>query len=78
MDPSLLRDELLSDIPQATATAHPDRTAIVYEGRRVTYAELDARANRVARGLRARGIGPGCFVGLWMARSLDLHVALRA
>ncbi|PWC39537.1 Pls/PosA family non-ribosomal peptide synthetase [Azospirillum sp. TSO35-2] len=76
VDPSLLRDELLSDIPQATAAAHPDRTAIVYEGRRVSYADLDARANRVARGLRARGIGPGCFVGLWMARSLDLHVAL--
>ncbi|GLR82403.1 amino acid adenylation domain-containing protein (plasmid) [Azospirillum oryzae] len=76
IDPSLLRDELLSDIPQATAAAHPDRTAIVYEGRRVSYAELDARANRVARGLRSRGIGPGCFVGLWMARSLDLHVAL--
>ncbi|WP_372395453.1 Pls/PosA family non-ribosomal peptide synthetase [Azospirillum sp. HJ39] len=76
VDPTLLRDELLSDIPQTTAAAHPDRTAIIHEGRRVSYAELDARANRVARGLRARGIGPGCFVGLWMARSLDLHVAL--
>ncbi|MFC5306715.1 Pls/PosA family non-ribosomal peptide synthetase [Azospirillum picis] len=76
VDPSLLRDELLCDIPQTTATAHPDRTAIVYEGRRISYADLEARANRVARGLRARGIGPGSFVGLWMARSLDLHVAL--
>ncbi|SMH31088.1 Pls/PosA family non-ribosomal peptide synthetase [Azospirillum agricola] len=76
VEPSFLRDELLPDIPAATAARSPDRTAILFDGRRVSYAELDARANRVANGLRARGIGRGCFVGLWMARSLDLHVAL--
>nr|WP_274389949.1 Pls/PosA family non-ribosomal peptide synthetase [Azospirillum doebereinerae] len=76
VEPSFLCDELLPDIPAATAARTPDRTAILFDGRRVTYAELNARANRVARGLRAQGIGRGCFVGLWMARSLDLHVAL--
>ncbi len=75
-DPSFLRDELLCDIPAATAARTPDHTAILFDGRRVSYAELNARANRVANGLRARGIGPGCYVGLWMARSLDLHIAL--
>lgn len=75
-DPSLLRDELLPEIFATSAAAHPERTAIVFEGRRVSYAELDRRANRVAHALRARGIGRGSFVGLWMARSLDLHVAL--
>ena len=75
-DPSLLRDELLPEIFAASAAATPERTAIVFEGRSVSYAELDRRANRVAHALRARGIGRGAFVGLWMARSLDLHVAL--
>jgi non-ribosomal peptide synthetase-like protein len=76
VDPSFLRDELLGDIPAASAARAPDQTAILFDGRRVSYAELNARANRVAHGLRARGIGRGCYVGLWMARSLDLHVAL--
>ncbi len=75
-DPTLLRDELLPDIVAATAARAPGRTAIVAEGERLSYAELEARANRVANALRARGIGRGALVGLWMARSLGLHVAL--
>ena len=74
--PDLLRDELLSDIFAETAQSVPERTAILFDGCRVSYAELEVRANRVANALRARGYGPGCFVGLWMSRSLDLHVAL--
>ncbi|TCT04771.1 Pls/PosA family non-ribosomal peptide synthetase [Aquabacter spiritensis] len=75
-DPALLRDELLPEIFVATARRVPDHTAIVFGTERVTYAELDARADRVARALRTRGVRPGQFVGLWMSRSLDLHVAL--
>ncbi|MEW6121680.1 MAG: Pls/PosA family non-ribosomal peptide synthetase [Pseudomonadota bacterium] len=75
-DPSLIRDELLSEIFADTVRRVPDKPAIIIGSERVTYAELDARANRVARTLRGRGIGPGHFVGIWMSRSLDLHVAL--
>lgn len=75
-DPSLLRDELLPEIVSDSARARPEHIAIVFGGTRITYAELEARADRVARALRARGAGPGRFVGLWMTRSLDLHVAL--
>ncbi len=74
--PEMLRDELLSDIFAETARRTPERTAILFDGRLVSYGELEARANRVANALRARGCGPGSFVGLWMTRSLDLHVAL--
>jgi 2,3-dihydroxybenzoate-AMP ligase len=41
------------------ARRHPDRTAVVGAGERWTYAELDARADRLATGLVRRGIGPG-------------------
>ncbi|WP_127089976.1 Pls/PosA family non-ribosomal peptide synthetase [Aquabacter cavernae] len=75
-DPSLIRDELLPEIFADTVRRTPDKTAIIFGTERVSYAELDARANRVAHTLRARGIGPRDFVGIWMSRSLDLHVAL--
>jgi non-ribosomal peptide synthetase-like protein len=74
--PDLLRDELLPEIFAATAGRTPERKAAVFGGQSVTYAEMDAHANRVAQALRAAGIGRGSFVGLWMNRSLDLHVAL--
>jgi non-ribosomal peptide synthetase-like protein len=72
----LVHDELLSEIFAATARRCSPRIAAVFGDERVSYAQLDARAERVAAALRARGIGRGAFVGLWMARSLDLHVAL--
>lgn len=76
VDPSLLRDELLSEIFEASVVRTPERTAIVFEDRRISYAELNAQADRVARALRRQGVKPGEFVGLWMSRSLDLHVGL--
>ncbi|HLO75275.1 MAG TPA: AMP-binding protein, partial [Magnetospirillum sp.] len=74
--PDLLRDERLSEIFATTVARTPDATAMVFADQRLTYAELDRRANRVANALRARGIGRGAFVGLWLSRSADLHVAL--
>ena len=49
-------------ILSARAAAHPDRIAIVDRGRRVTYAELKTRVDRVATGFAALGIGSGDVV----------------
>jgi long-chain acyl-CoA synthetase len=46
------------------ATTHASREAVVFQGTRMTYAELDAMASRVAHGLRSLGIGPGDHVAL--------------
>ncbi|SNT48390.1 non-ribosomal peptide synthase/polyketide synthase, partial [Rhodococcoides kyotonense] len=54
----------------------PDAVALVFEGESLTYAEFDARANRVARYLVSRGIGPESLVALAMRRSFDLMVGL--
>jgi len=55
----------LADLFESVADAVPDRTAIIAGGRRLTYAELDARANRVAQYLRDVGVRPGQHVGIY-------------
>lgn len=47
----------LADFVEHTVDAVPDRTALICDGRRVTFAELEDRANRLAHHLAAQGIG---------------------
>ena len=56
----------------------PDVTALLFEGEAITYAEMDARANRLAHHLIALGIGPDDLVGVHVSRSIDLVVAVTA
>lgn len=60
------------------ARAHPDRTAVVFEATRLSYRELDCRANALASQLRARGVGHGGLVGLCVDRSIEMVVGLLA
>jgi amino acid adenylation domain-containing protein len=53
----------------------PDRMAVADTAVRLTYGELNRRANRLAHRLRAHGIGPGGFVALCMDRSAEMMVA---
>jgi amino acid adenylation domain-containing protein len=54
----------------------PDRVAVEFQGSKLTYAELNRRANRLATELMARGVQPDDFVGVCMQRSIELVVAL--
>ncbi|WP_420540600.1 non-ribosomal peptide synthase/polyketide synthase [Paenibacillus dendritiformis] len=56
----------------------PEAEAVVYENERLTYAELNERANRLAATLRASGIGRESIVGILAERSVDLLVAVLA
>ncbi|MFC7617379.1 amino acid adenylation domain-containing protein [Actinokineospora soli] len=60
------------------AAQTPDATAVVHDGIRLTYRELDEAANRLAHLLVARGAGPERFVALAVPRSADMVVALLA
>ncbi|MFD5429392.1 amino acid adenylation domain-containing protein, partial [Streptomyces sp. NPDC127084] len=62
---------LIPDAFAAQVAATPDLTALVFEGTRLSFAELDARANRLAYGLVAAGVGPDDVVALALARSAE-------
>ncbi|MFJ4712048.1 amino acid adenylation domain-containing protein [Streptomyces sp. NPDC088785] len=58
------------------AAATPDATALATEAGKVSFAELDRRANRVAHRLREHGAGPDTVVGVLVDRGADLMAAL--
>ncbi len=62
----------------AQAVATPDATAVVFEDEHVTYADLAARADRLAGLLAAAGAGPETVVAVVLPRSVELVVALLA
>ncbi|MBY6538124.1 amino acid adenylation domain-containing protein [Rhodococcus sp. BP-349] len=68
----------LPDVFDRTVRHHGDRTAIVSDDRRLTYREWDSRANRLARMLVARGVGPGTFVAVVLTRGIHSVVAQMA
>ncbi|MCU0685521.1 MAG: amino acid adenylation domain-containing protein, partial [Polyangiaceae bacterium] len=80
------RNTTLAPYPQTTAhqlfeaqaESTPDAPALVADRERMTYAQLEWRANRLAHRLRDRGVGPEARVGICLERSTDLVVALLA
>jgi len=50
----------------------PEATALIFEDRKLSYAELDRRANRIAHALQGLGVGPDRPVGLFAARGPDM------
>ncbi|MBO2436066.1 amino acid adenylation domain-containing protein [Actinomadura nitritigenes] len=63
---------------EARAASRPDAVAVSFEGVSLTYGEVNARANRLARRLAEQGVGPEQFVALKLPRSADLVVAILA
>ncbi|WP_328838904.1 non-ribosomal peptide synthetase [Streptomyces europaeiscabiei] len=71
-------DVTVTRLVEKQAAATPDAVALVFEGARMTYEQLDARAGRLARILVDHGVGPESVVAVSLPRSPDLAVALLA
>ncbi len=77
-DPAPIAVSVVPEVFEARAAAAPDAVAAVFEGTSLSYAGLNTRANRLARLLIGRGIGPERVVALAMPRSLEALVAVLA
>ena len=71
-------DATLHGLFEARAARTPDAVAVRSEDEALTYAELNARANRLAHHLAGLGVGPEARVGLCLERGLEMVVALLA
>jgi non-ribosomal peptide synthetase-like protein len=71
---SLLREEILADLLEATAARVPEQIALISGERSLTYRELNTQAELVAARLLAAGVQPGQIVGLWLPRGIELLV----
>src|SRR4051812_19569668 len=72
------RDKCIHHLFEEQVQRTPDAIALVYRDCEITYRELNARADQLAKKLRAQGVGPDVCVGICMLRSTDMIVALYA
>jgi natural product biosynthesis luciferase-like monooxygenase protein/amino acid adenylation domain-containing protein len=68
----------LSQLFEQQVEQTPDATALVFEDKVLTYAELNRRANKLAHYLHALGVGPEVLVGIALVRSVEMVIALLA
>ena len=71
-------DRTLQTLIEEQVAGGPERIAAVHRERSITYAQLDCEAARLARRLRAMGVGRGHFVGILDERGIDFLTAMVA
>jgi fengycin family lipopeptide synthetase B len=75
-DTAYSQDRCLHELIEAQVERTPEATAVVYENDRLTYRELNRRANQLAHHLRKLGVGSDTLVGVCVERSLEMVVGL--
>ncbi len=72
------REKIISNLIEEQVERTPDKLAVVYRERRLTYRELNSLANQLANDLQKRGVGPDKLVGLLLERSVEAIVGIYA
>jgi long-chain acyl-CoA synthetase len=67
---------LVQDFPRNSAERFPDKVALICDGHRLTYAQIEEQANRVANGLLKLGIQRGDRVVVWLPNSAETVIAI--
>lgn len=70
------KEKTINQLFEEQAGRTPDRTAVVYEEKSLTYCELNERSNCLARDLISKGVKPDNIVGLMVERSLEMIVGI--
>ncbi len=70
------RDKCVHELFEEQVEKNPDNIAVVFEDERLTYRELNERANQLAHYLLELGVGPEVLVGICMERSLEMIIGL--
>jgi amino acid adenylation domain-containing protein len=70
------KDKCIHELFEAQAERCPDAVAVVFEEQRLTYRELNSKANQLASYLRGLGVAPQTLVGLCVERSLEMVIGL--
>ncbi|MDF0552701.1 non-ribosomal peptide synthetase [Kamptonema sp. UHCC 0994] len=70
------QDKCIHQLFEEQVQQTPDKIAVVFEDQKLTYAELNARANKLAHYLQKLGVVPEMLVGIYAERSLDIIIAL--
>ncbi len=74
----LSHDELIHELFERQAEQRPQALAIEFEGARLSYEELNAKANQLAHHLRSQGVRPDDRVALCLERSVEMVIAMLA
>ena len=75
---SIPRDKTVHTLFEEQVERTPEATALVFGGDTLTYRELNARSNQLARHLRSAGVGPDVLVAVALERSAEMVVAVLA
>ncbi len=70
------REVCLTDLFEQQVERSPEAVAVVFEGQRLSYRELNEQANQLAHYLRAQGVRPDVVVGLCVERSVEMVVGI--
>jgi len=69
---------IISELFEEQVAETPNAIALVFDNRRLTYAELNSQANQAAHHLRGLGVGPEILVAVCLDRSIEMVIALLA
>ena len=72
------RSQIVTDLFEVQVERTPDATALIFEDKQYTYAELNANSNRLAHLLRVRGACPDMPIGIFLERSPELLIGTLA
>ncbi|MEH1781198.1 MAG: amino acid adenylation domain-containing protein [Nostoc sp.] len=70
------QDKCIHQLFEAQVELTPNAVAVVFEGKQLTYGELNVKANQLARYLQSLGVKPEVLVGICVERSLEMVVGL--